>query len=97
MVEHIVLFKVREGTPQEKVDGMLAGINSLKDSIDTVVSVSMGPNYSERSQGFTHGIVVRFNDKEGLAAYQPHPAHLKVVEEDIKPIVDDILAVDYEF
>ncbi|MDA0836625.1 MAG: Dabb family protein [Planctomycetota bacterium] len=97
MIEHIVLFKVREGTPQAKVDGMLAGIKSLKDSIDTVVSVSMGKNFSERSQGFTHGIVVRFNNKEGLAAYQPHPAHLKVVKEDIKPIVDDILAVDYEF
>jgi len=97
MVEHIVLFKVREGTPQEKVDGMLAGINSLKDSIDVVVSVSTGTNYTERGQGFTHGVVVRFNDKEGLAAYQPHPAHMKVVEEDIRPIVEDIIAVDYEF
>ena len=97
MVEHLVLFKLKEGTPQEEIDEMLDALRSLRESADGIVDLTTGPNTSDRSQGFSHGLVVRFADQEALEAYLPHPAHQKVVSENIMPILEDLIVVDYEF
>ena len=96
MIDHIVLFKVKEGTPPESVSGMLEGLRGLEARVPGIVALSAGENFSDRSQGFTHGLVVRFQDQAALGAYLPHPAHQEVVQNLIRPIVDDVLAVDYE-
>ncbi|KAI3765436.1 hypothetical protein L2E82_15469 [Cichorium intybus] len=37
----------------------------------------------------------RYRSKEDLREYAVHPEHVRVVTENIKPIVDDIMAVDW--
>ncbi len=96
MVEHAVLFKVKSGTPAESVAAMIAGLKGLKSQVPGVVDLSAGTNFSDRSKGFTHGLVVRFTDQAALDGYLPHPAHRDVVERLIRPIVEDVLVVDYE-
>ena len=97
MVEHIVLFKVKEGTPIDAVTAMTDGLGELKNRVPGILDLSVGTNFSDRSKGFTHGLVVRFRDRASLNEYIPHPAHQEVVQGLIRPIVDDVLAVDYEF
>jgi hypothetical protein len=38
---------------------------------------------------------VRLESSEALDTYLEHPAHVEVVEDKIKPIVDDVLALDW--
>ena len=97
MVEHIVLFKVKSGTPDAAVRSMLDGLASLKTRVPGIVQLSAGTNTSDRSKGFTHGLVVRFQNQAGLEQYLPHPAHQEVVQTLIKPIIDELIVVDYEF
>ena len=97
MVEHVVLLKVKEGTPQAKIDAMVEGVRGLKAKIEGIVEISIGKNYTDRGQGFDYALVVRMESKETLERYLPHPDHQEVVVNRIKPIIDDILAVDYEF
>jgi hypothetical protein len=40
---------------------------------------------------------VTFSGRAALDAYLPHPDHVKVKDQFIVPITEDILAVDYEF
>ena len=97
MVEHLVILKFKKDTTQEQIEDFLAGAKGLRDKFDGIVDLSVGENFTDRSQGFTHGVCVRFHDRAALEHYLPHPAHMDVVETYIKPILDDIIVIDYEF
>jgi quinol monooxygenase YgiN len=96
MVEHIVLFKLKPETTAEQRAQMKAELKGLRDKVPGVVDLSLGENFSERSQGFEIGLVVRFTDRQALEGYLPHPAHRACVEQFIHPIRLDTLVVDYE-
>lgn len=96
MIEHVVLFKVKREASPEAIEAMLTELSGLKDQVPGIVDLTRGTNFSDRSQGYTHGLVVRFQDRRALESYLPHPAHQAVVENRIRPIIDDVMVVDYE-
>ena len=96
MIEHIVLFRWTESARQEEVGKVMTELRELKGKIPGILDLSCGTNFSERSKGFTHGLVVRFKDRASLETYGPHPEHQRVVQNFINPIRADILALDYE-
>ena len=96
MIEHIVLFKVKAGTPASAVHAMIDGLAGLRTRVPGIVALSVGTNFTDRNKGFTHGLVVRFQDRAALDAYLPHPAHQEVVTNFVRPIIDDVIALDYE-
>jgi hypothetical protein len=97
MIEHIILFRWQEGVSQEAINTALTELEKLKGIIPGIVDVSSGANFSERSKGYTHGLVERFTDRAALDAFYPHPEHQRVVQKLINPIRADSLAFDYEF
>ena len=95
MIDHLVFVAVRENAAPEDVDDLVSSIRGLKDTVPSVVDLTVGENFSERSGGYTHGIFVRFESREGLREYMEHPNHLAVVEK-----LDALTArivVDYEY
>ena len=96
MIVHIVLFKWKEETAPEAIAEVMENLRGLKDKIPEILEISCGENFSERAKGFQHGLLVKFSDRPALDAYQPHPAHQEVVQNLIKPIAAEILALDYE-
>lgn len=96
MVEHIVLFKWNEDAEPDAVQAACDGLKALRFKIMGIVDLSIGPNFSERNKGYDTGLVVRFQDRESLDAYGPHPEHQHVVQNLLAPIRADVLAVDYD-
>lgn len=96
MVEHIVLFKWNEDAPPDAIQAAVDGLKGLRHRIPGIIDLSIGPNFSERNKGYDTGLVVRFQDREALDAYGPHPLHQDVVQNLLAPIRADVLAVDYE-
>ena len=96
MIEHIVLFRWTDDASQEAIDNVLTELRKLKSKIPGIADSSCGANFSDRAKGYTHGLVVRFNDRSALEAYGPHPEHQRVVQNFINPIRADVLAFDYE-
>jgi len=96
MIEHIVLFRWNNATSEEAIESVLAELRGLKNKIPGIVDLSCGANFCDRAKGYTHGLVVRFKDRAALETYGPHPEHQRVVQNLIKPIAADILALDYE-
>lgn len=96
MIEHIVLFKWIEDAAPEAIVAAMNALSELPDKIPGIVDLSCGENFSNRSQGYQSGLVVRFTDRAALDAYGPHPDHQHVVQTFINPIRADIIAVDYE-
>ena len=101
VVEHIVLLKIKSDTTQQQMDAITEGVYSLKSEIPGILDISFGADFSGRSQGFTHGLVVRFESKEASIAYQTHPAHETLRDNVLKPFLGGeaplVLACDYEF
>ncbi|NUQ01437.1 MAG: Dabb family protein [Armatimonadetes bacterium] len=96
MVEHLVLFRLKTEATEQQVDAMLEALEKLRGKINTIMELSCGRNFSERSNGHAAALRVRFADRAGLAEYIPHPDHQACVETYIKPIVEQVTVVDYE-
>lgn len=95
MVDHIVLFTVREGVSREDADDLLRSLGALKSSVPGVVDLSVGENFSERAGGYTHGLFVRLRDRDALQGYMEHPDHRAVVGK-LEERTTGRLVVDYE-
>ncbi|PPD97002.1 hypothetical protein GOBAR_DD05951 [Gossypium barbadense] len=71
IIEHVVLFKVKDDTDQAKVNMMLNGLNGLV-SLDPVVHLTAGPVFCTRSpiSNFTHMLHSRYKSKEDLNSFR---------------------------
>ncbi|GAQ85909.1 Stress responsive alpha-beta barrel domain protein [Klebsormidium nitens] len=95
-VEHVVLLKVKEGTPQESVTSLLTDMEDLQAAAaPNVVQLTIGSNVSSRSKGYTHAMVVRCPSEDDLAAYNKHPKHRDILRKKVLPNCGSLLAVDY--
>lgn len=96
MVEHLVLLKFGDETTEEQKTEAINRLKGLKEKLSGIIDVHAGLNFSDRSQGFSIGLAVRFEDKAALEAYGPHPDHQAVVSY-LKEIgLIDIVVVDFE-
>ena len=96
MVDHLVLFAVKEEVSSEDVEDLLSSIRALKDGIGSVVDLSAGEDFSGRSGEYTHALFARFEDRDGLQEYAEHPDHQAVVEK-LGERTTGRIVVDYEF
>ncbi|XP_073034384.1 stress-response A/B barrel domain-containing protein UP3 [Primulina eburnea] len=96
IIEHIVLFKVKPAADPAAVNAMISNLNGLI-SLDPVLHFSAGPISRTRSSSlsFTHLLHSRYRSKTDLSSYSDHPTHLSVVGNYVKPVVDDVMAVDW--
>jgi len=90
-VDHVLLFKVKEGTTTEQLKTLQEGTSSLCQ-IPGVISTRVGEIFVEswmadRTAGYTHYIRVQLGSREDLRVYQDHKTHVKVREECIKPVL----------
>jgi hypothetical protein len=95
VVEHIVLFKVKEDILPEKKDEIFKSLRGLK-KLDGVLHLTAEPVLSVQGAEFTHVLHGRYKDKAALAAYSSHPEHVSIVKNLVIPSTTDIMALDWE-
>ena len=95
MYIHTFLFQWQAGVSTEMQERAARDIRGLQGQIPGLLETSYGPNVSPRSQGFTHGGVMKFRDAAALEAYSTHPAHEKLLEW-LMPLLKLAAELDYE-
>lgn len=82
MIRHCSFFRFQPDTSAEEIEQLLQGFVAIKDEVDGLVDVVVGPNVSAEglSQGFDHGIMMDFTDAAAVNAYLAHPSHLALAE-----------------
>ena len=99
MINHVVLFKLKDYPSDEKkkisaeIKSLLEG---LKEKIAEVKFIEVGLNYHIETKGYDICLISHFNSVEDLDKYRIHPEHLKVVNR-IGETTVARAAVDYEF
>ncbi|WP_078409090.1 Dabb family protein [Priestia abyssalis] len=78
MIDHIVIVKFSETTTQEQLLEVVERFKALKNHLSGVIDLQAGLNFSEKSQGYDVVLTVRFENREALEAYGPHPEHQAV-------------------
>ena len=77
-VEHMVWIKFHEHVDEERIGEHLSSLSGLSDQVPGILELKVGENFSHRSGGFTHGMLVRFADRSALQHYAEHPEHVRV-------------------
>jgi hypothetical protein len=94
-VNHLVWIQFNEGVSHARIEEHLAALRSLHGNVPGIQRLSVGANFTDRAQGYTHAVAVELTDRAALSAYGPHPYHATIasaLKADAK-----VLALDYEF
>ena len=95
MITHIVLFKLKERTPEgiEQAQGLLL---SMEGKVEQLRHLEVGVDliHSERSADIA--LVTRFDSLDDLQAYQVHPYHANEVAAYMRVVCSSVVAADYQ-
>ena len=96
MIRHVVLWAFKEAVAPGERDAIVAAVRALRTMVPSLRSLEVGENISPaRAQGYTHVLLETFDDRDGLAAYASHPAHVPILAR-LRDAVSQLIAVDLE-
>lgn len=99
MINHVVLFKLKEFSGEEKqtiLNELKTLLEGLKGRIAELVHIEVGLNYELESKSFDLALITHFRSVEELDRYRVHPEHVKVAAR-INEVVASRAAVDFVF
>jgi hypothetical protein len=95
MIKHIVLFKLKDSSP-ESIDRTYNVLNAMNGKVEQIVDLHIGKNIVETPRSYDLSLEATFRSLEDLQGYQVHPEHKKVIEH-ISEVRESQSVVDYEF
>ncbi len=93
---HVVLFTFTPEASPEQVDALVAGLAALPGQIPEIRGYDFGPDAGLRETNEEFAVVADFDDAESYKAYSAHPAHRRLVDELLNPIVASRHSMQYE-
>jgi len=95
MITHIVLFKLKDRTP-EGITAVREKLLSMQGKIDQLRHLEAGADVIRSERSYDVALLTRFDSLEDLQTYQIHPYHAGEVIPLMKSLCSSIVAVDYE-
>ncbi|HEY5811294.1 MAG TPA: Dabb family protein [Terrimicrobiaceae bacterium] len=95
MINHLVLFKLKPETDDEKIEWMMRETRIQLLKIPEVLSIRCGKRLDPDVE-WPFFLSVELDSAEKLVLYAEDANHVKFVEEVIKPNITERLALDYE-
>ena len=84
VIKHIVMWKLRGSTPEERNGNrhtVKNALESLRGKVPGLVQLEIGLDESAVDYAFDVVLYGEFESKQALAAYADHPEHLRVRRE----------------
>jgi len=93
-VHHMVWMTFHEHVTPQRIAEHVANLRAMAEQIEVIESVSVGENFTDRSGGFTHGLIVTVASRDALPQYLQHPHHVAIAA----PLKEDaeLRAMDIE-
>lgn len=93
---HVVLMTWTEEATDEQVESVAEGLRALPRQVPSVRAFSFGRDAGVSPGNADLAVVADFDDEQGYRDYTAHPAHVRLVNERIKPILADRTAVQFD-
>ncbi|KWR90823.1 Dabb family protein [Cupriavidus sp. IDO] len=84
MIKHIVMWKVRGSSPEEKSESVCrvhAAFDGLIGVIPGLVTLEVGADVSRIDYACDVVLYTEFESRDALDSYSTHPAHLRIKRE----------------
>lgn len=94
MLIHIVCWKYRPDVSDEERNEHRARLRALATLIPTVLRLEVGADVLSLERSFDTGLVVEFDDRAGLDAYDVHPEHQAVAAIG-RSVAEKVVSVDF--
>jgi hypothetical protein len=94
MLAHLISFKYKADVDESIRRDHRARLAGLS-GIPGVVELKVGADVVRSPRSYDTGLLVMFEDRAALDAYQKHPQHVPVAQFGVS-ISDHIVAVDFE-
>ena len=94
MVKHLILFRLKEKTPQSARQLMDAFIG-LPEKIEEIQHLEVGEDFETTPKSFVVTLSVEFGNREALSAFSIHPEYVPVLDL-IHEICSEYAVVDME-
>lgn len=96
MIRHILFIRFTDSALPKQILAVRTAFLQIPDRIEGVTRVEWGDNDSPegKNAGYTHCVLMTFEDETARQRYLPHPVHddLKAI---FRPILRDIIVLDY--
>ncbi len=93
MIRHLVVSKLKPDIPPDEINAILAGLQALAQQVVEIRAYEYGLDAWHGERSYDFGLVATFDDIEGLARYQEHPAHLAVARR-LRAASEHLVTVD---
>lgn len=94
MITHIVLFKLKDRTP-ESIARTAEVLRSMDGKIDVLRQIEVGTDFLHSERSYDIALTTKFDSMEALQAYQVHPVHQPVIDH-MASVRESSVSVDYE-
>ncbi|MNH76026.1 Stress responsive A/B Barrel Domain protein [compost metagenome] len=95
MIKHVVLFKLKDSSP-ESVERTVSVLRGLEGKVEQLVDIQVGSDVIHSERSYDIALITTFASLEDLQGYQVHPEHKKVIEHMVQ-VRESQVAVDFEF
>jgi hypothetical protein len=96
MIRHIAMFTFVDGVTDEDVRAIDEGLAGLPAAIDAIRSISFGRDLGFTDTNCDYAVVGHFDSRADLDVYSAHPEHVRVLETCIKPVLKDVVRIQFE-
>jgi hypothetical protein len=94
-VLHNAWLKFRPETTPERIEQHMQACRALVGVVPAVINLQCGRSFANRSDDYTHCIIVTLADRAAIPQYLEHPEHIKVVTP-LKEDVAELMVMDVE-
>lgn len=95
MLRHVNILSWKDGAEQAAIDALVEFLSGYAAAIPEIRGLSFGPDLRLADRNGDFAIIVDFDDEEAFRRYLAHPAHGRLVEEFLKPIIESRHAVQF--
>jgi len=95
MFRHVVLITWTPDATETQQGALASELGKLPAMIDVIRAYQFGPDAGINPASCDFALVADFDDADGYLVYRDHPAHRKVVEDYLNPIVASRASAQY--
>jgi hypothetical protein len=95
MFRHVVVFRWKEGTSEADKQAVREALQGLPEQISCIRAYRYGDDAGLADGNFDFAVVADFDSEDDYREYAQHAAHQKLIQEKLRPILAERVAVQY--
>ena len=96
MIRHIALFTFTDEATDDQVRAMQAALSDLPPVIDEIKRYTIGRDLGLGGDNYDFAVIGDFESPDAYRRYAAHPRHVDVLTTHVKPVMEDVVRIQFE-